>query len=263
LHDNSGKTKGLHAETSLLRGAKMRNKLLRYSHLTVKCLLLFSGIFFLWICLFSFTTGPYSLYHFLGTGNSAWKFTPQEIIILGGSPMPGESALIRGYYARKLAEEYPDARIIISQLAEKNQKLSETGAWQLSQEIARGKNDSLRFGFLITARSTREEALLLKKAFPGIRGTNCLLITSPEHMYRAVATFKRAGYKSVGGEATFGWAGTADYRLDENKLGGRNIGIGAGNNLQLRYQFWNHLRYQLLCYREILALFWYRLRGWA
>jgi uncharacterized SAM-binding protein YcdF (DUF218 family) len=253
----------LHAETTLLSGAKMRNKLLHHSHLIVKRLLILSGIFLVWTFLFAFTTGPFYWYHYFGTGNSDYDFKPEVVIILGGTPMPSESALIRCYYARELARKNPDAQIIISQLKDANQTLTSTAAWKMRDEISRGEKDTFNFAFLTDGHSTREEVMLLKKRFPGIGGKNCVVVSSPEHMLRAVAAFRRAGYRHVGGEPTFGWAGNADYRYKDRKLGGRQLPLEIGNNVQMRYQFWNHLRYQLLCYREFIAFFWYRLRGWA
>lgn len=263
LFDIACKTKALHAETYLLSGAKMLYKVLHYGHKVVKSLTWIAGIFFLSCCLFAFTTGPFYLYHFLGTGNSVFLFRPQAIVLMGGTPMPSESALIRCYTVRELHKKFPEATIYISQLKEEKQTMGQTSAYAMSEEIRRGFADSIDFRFITDAHSTREEALNIKRITKGIRKARVVLVTSPEHMYRAVAAFRRAGYKSVGGVATFGWAGNADFRYRDRSLGGRDLPLGVGENLQLRYQFWNHLRYQLLCYREILALWWYRFRGWA
>ena len=42
----------------------------------------------------------------------------------------------------------------------------------------------------------------------------------------------------------------------------RPQGIPAGQSIAAgRYQFWNHLKYQVVCYREYAALTWYWLSG--
>ena len=37
---------------------------------------------------------------------------------------------------------------------------------------------------------------------------------------------------------------------------------GMTDELQYRYQFWNHLKYQVICWREYLAISYYKVRGW-
>jgi uncharacterized SAM-binding protein YcdF (DUF218 family) len=246
----------------LLRSG-MGRSLMQRIRFILRSFLIGAGLFFIAVCIFALTTGPFYLYHWLGTGNSEYHFRPEAIIVLGGSPIPGEQALIRAYYARKMGERFSQAKIYIAQLSEEKEKLYHSAAWQLGRELTAYGIDSLRLHYLLSARSTREEALQFAAVFPELRMRNCVLITSPEHMMRAIESFRKAGFNHVGGEPTFSWAGTADYRYKDRKMGGRNIPVEAGHNLQLRYQFWNHLRYQLLCYRELIAFGWYRLRGWV
>jgi len=241
----------------------MRELLISLRTWLLKWIIIPAGIFFVSASLFALTTGPFYLYHYFGTANSDYDFEPQYIVQLGSTPMPSEQALIRCYYTRKLAQLNPDARVIISQLREAGQQMDQTDAWKMKEEISRDFSSAFTYGLLTDAHSTREEALLLRKKFAGIRGRKVVLVTSPEHMLRAIATFRRAGFQQVGGEAAFSWAGNADFRYREHRQGGRMVAPEMGNNLQLRYQFWNHLRYELLCTREFLAFFWYRLKGWA
>lgn len=221
------------------------------------------GVFFTVICLLSLSTAPFYMYHWLGASNSDYHYEPQSILLLGGTAMPSESALIRIYYVREKAKKWKSATIYIAQLTEENQKLSVTDARKMGEELIANGIDSSRLHYLLSARSTREEALNFLLQFPELKNSRCVLVTSPENMRRAILTFKEAGFQTVGGIPTFSWSGTADFRYKDNLLGGRDLPFDAGNNLQLRYQFWNHLRYQLLCYREYIALLWYKLRGWA
>ncbi len=83
-------------------------------------------------------------------------------------------------------------------------------------------------------------------------------------MRRSILCFKKAGYKYLGGEPTFNVSGPSNLLYSDKNLGGRNIPLPeVGESIQLRYQFWNHLRYQVLCYRELVALVWYKIRGWS
>ena len=54
----------------------------------------------------------------------------------------------------------------------------------------------------------------------------------------------------------------ADFSFNDEKLGGNKAIPNIGNNIQLRYQFWNHLGYQIRVYREYLAIAFYKLKGW-
>ena len=93
--------------------------------------------------------------------------------------------------------------------------------------------------------------------------TPVLLITSPEHMRRAVLCFRKAGFEKVNGLPAFENALEADLKFDDDKLGGNNTLIpDVGESIKARYQLWNHLKYEILIAREIVALGYYRLRGW-
>ncbi len=109
-------------------------------------LLKFSGGLFIAICLFAFTTGPFYLYHYLGTSNSGFQFRPDAIIQLGGTPLPSETALIRCYYVRNIAQHFPRTTLYVAQLSEKNEKHKQTSAWKMSREIMQSSAiDSSRF----------------------------------------------------------------------------------------------------------------------
>lgn len=241
----------------------MKEKVKQLVRSAVKYIVLPAGVFFILACLLAFTTAPFYLYHYFGTVNAAFHFEPQVIIQLGSTAMPSEQALIRCYYTRELARKYPSATLILSQLKAEDEPVEGSDAAKMKAEIQRGMPDSLPVYLLTDAHSTREEVLLIHRRFAGIRGKNIVLVTSPEHMMRAVAAFRRDGFRHVGGMPTFSAAGIADFRYREKSMGGRTITPEAGSSLQLRYQFWNHLRYEILCIREFLAFFWYRLKGWA
>lgn len=90
-----------------------------------------------------------------------------------------------------------------------------------------------------------------------------LVISSPEHLKRSVLCFRKTGFKHVSGIAAFETAIESNLFFSEKKLGGRKIpGTDVGTNLQVRYQFWTHLRYEVIVIREYSALAYYKMKGW-
>jgi uncharacterized SAM-binding protein YcdF (DUF218 family) len=82
------------------------------------------------------------------------------------------------------------------------------------------------------------------------------IVTSPEHMYRSVATFRKAGFKSVGGMASF------EEAVSEKLLIGKHNKEFKTERLNLRYNMWNYLKYEITVVREYFAIAYYKLRGW-
>jgi hypothetical protein len=81
-------------------------------------------------------------------------------------------------------------------------------------------------------------------------------------MKRAVLAFRKCGYTNVSGLPTFEYSLDADLTFRDSDLKGNKIAPPIGNNLQVRYQFWNHLKYEILVIREYFGLGYYKLRGW-
>lgn len=224
-------------------------------------LLLTAGAIFLVICILAFTTLPFRMYYGLGTATAGFNFIPERIIVLGGSGMPSEANLIRCFTAAKLAARYPKSRITIALTKDSSEKLYGSAAWMMKQELVLRGVDSVRIDLETTGRSTYEQALQLyaakDKYIP-----RTVIVTSPEHMYRSLLTFRKAGFRQIGGQAAFEKALDAELRHRRRAdLTDRNTPPGITDELQFRYQFWNHLKYQVVCYREYAALTWYWLSG--
>jgi len=94
------------------------------------------------------------------------------------------------------------------------------------------------------------------------RRSSILIVTSPEHLYRSVKTFKKAGFSRVDGLPAFEQAIESDISFNAGKLGGRKLMPDIGENITLRYQFWSQMNYEFLVIREWLALTYYWLMGW-
>jgi hypothetical protein len=89
-----------------------------------------------------------------------------------------------------------------------------------------------------------------------------LLVTSPEHMYRAIKVFKTAGMINTSGNSAFEMALESDLGYNMQKLGGNKLLLDLGDKTQFRYQFWNHFKYQIIIYREYFAISYYKIKGW-
>lgn len=228
----------------------------------LRALLLISGILFLVILILSFTTLPYWGYYWLGTSQSKISGKPDYIIFLGGGGMPSESSLMRAFFVHRAAVESPESKIVISIPGDPTDSLS-TARMVATELISKGIAAE-RILYEQTATNTRSEAIQLQ-IFNQEKLTNkdILLVTSPEHMRRSVLVFKKAGFSKVSALPTFENAIEANLFFDDDKLGGDKVLVpDIGDNTSVRYQFWNHLKYEILIAREMAALGYYKLRGW-
>jgi len=220
------------------------------------------GILFLVFLILSFTSLPYWGYYWLGTSKSQIAKKPDYIILLGGGGMPSESSLMRIFFVHRAAVESPESRIVISIPGDPTDSLS-TARMVAAELISKGIAPT-RLLYEQTATNTRSEAIQLQY-FNKEKLTDkaILLVTSPEHTRRAVLVFKKAGFTNVSALPTFENAIEANLFFDDKKLGGtKTLVPDIGGNTEVRYQFWNHLKYEILIVRELTALGYYKLRGW-
>lgn len=225
----------------------------------IRRFLMLSGFLFLLFLMLSFTTLPYWGYHWLGTSRSELKWKPEVIILLGGSGMPSESNLIRSWFASVASHQWPGCPVLVAMPGD-TADLKGTPAKMRNELVLRGVDAGL-IKFAFHGTNTRSQALeCLRICKPE---TSVILITSPEHMRRAVLTFRRAGFEKVNALPAFENAAEADFTYSDQDLGGRQHMVpGLGKQTQIRYQFWNHLKYEILVVRECAALAYYRLKGW-
>lgn len=214
------------------------------------------GFFSFILIIFSFTRIPFDFHRWLGTSDSEYSFPPECIVFLGGSGMPSESNLIRLYYTSDLAQEFPKAKIIIVH------PLDSEVIQLMRQELILQQVDSARIEIESKGTSTREQAMIMVEDFPDLLSKNIVLVTSPENMRRSVKTFRKAGFKSVGGEPAFESAMFVDLSYDNAKVGRKKYAPDVSSNLALRYNFWNYLKLEITCLRELTALAYYKLNGW-
>jgi uncharacterized SAM-binding protein YcdF (DUF218 family) len=117
--------------------------------------------------------------------------------------------------------------------------------------------DSSRISYESIGFNTHSQAENLAKTFASERDKSLLLVTSPEHMCRAILTFEKVGFSSVGGLPTF------EEPIDEKRLkSSKKLGTKQVQNLALRYNVWSYLIYEIKVLREFAALSYYWLLGW-
>jgi len=220
------------------------------------------GFIFFTLLILSFTTCPYWGYYWLGTSKSEIKGTPDYIVLLGGGGMPSESNLMRAFYTYRAASGAPESKIIIS--VPGNPADSSSTPRLVAEELILKGIDPNRILYEEMGTNTRSEALhLVRFNDESLTQKPILLVTSPEHMRRAVLTFRKAGFAHVNALPAFENEVEADLFFEDDQLGGNKLLVpDIGEHTSVRYQFWNHLKYEILIAREIAALTYYKLRGW-
>ncbi len=236
--------------------AKIKNI---YFFKTLRNLFVVAGILFAIFIALAFTTLPFWGFHWLGTSKSGIKETPKTIVLLGGSGMPSESNLIRSWYAAQAARGFPGAKLIIAMPGDLSDSLSTPALMKKELEL-RGVKPG-RISFENKGTNTRAQAInctgLIKMQQP------VLLVSSPEHMRRTVLCFEKAGFENVNALPAFENAPEADLTFKDDELGGNTLlAPDVGQSISVRYQIWNHLKYEIMIARELSALTYYKLRGW-
>jgi len=228
----------------------------------LKILFFLASFFLILLILLAFTPVPFHAFYNLGTSQASILKKPDYIILLGGSGMPSENNLIRLYYATRLAEYCPESRIIIALPGDTANPESSVNLMR-REMILRGC-DSSRISLEPTGKNTRAQAIQIRKMTDtNPSSTYYVVVTSPEHLYRAVLTLRKSGLYLVGGVPAFENPNESEIRFDDLALGGKNKFLPKiGDNLTVRYNFWTQLHYEIMVIREYLAIAWYGIKGW-
>ena len=175
----------------------------------------------------------------------ALELPPATIVVLGGGGIPSESGLIRSYYGAEAARAHPGARVIVSLPTDADPETSSVGRMR-DELVLRGvPTDSILMEY--RGRNTYQQAVAVRKMLD-TRSTEepLLIVTSPSHARRSVLCFEKAGFRDVG-------CLTADNTFHE-------ADIGAGG--AVRYNVWATLTRLVEYTRELVAMAYYRFRGW-
>ena len=212
------------------------------------------GIFFFVMLVLSFTDIPYYAYHGLGMLNSELDGKPDLIVIPGGAGMPSPDGLIRTYYGAGVANQFPEAQIIIAHPYNRGNDSLQQLEMMANELILKGV-DSLRIRFEPNGFNTWSQAVNIGKMMGADKNDlSIVIVTSPEHVYRAVKTYEKAGFRDVFSMASF------EKPISEDKLGSKDKMKGV--NLSVRYNMWSYLHYELLVIKEYMAIVYYKMKGW-
>lgn len=212
------------------------------------------GVFAFILLILSFTDVPYIAYHALGTVNSELKEKPDVIVIPGGSGMPCADGLIRTYYGAVAANRFTETRIIIA--LPYNSGLDSLYQLRLmARELIVKGIDSSRIIFEPLGFNTWSQAVNIGELLEVDKNDlSILIVTAPEHVYRAVKTYEKAGFSRVFSMAAF------EKPINEDKLGSKDKMKGV--NLSFRYNMWSYLNYELLVIKEYTAIVYYKFKAW-
>ena len=229
-----------------------QHSLLRHIKL---CVCLLGMMFFLMLCL-AFTNLPYHCYHQLGTYRNNVTDELSHIVLLGAGGVPGKDALLRIYYTAAAAAVHKKAKIIIAVPAPADTNSSANVALQYVEELILRGIKKKNICFEPKGMNTHYQAKNIASWLDN--SSSLLLITSPEHMFRAIKSFRKAGFTTVFGYSTF------EQEIQPALLKKKKTGTlpSIENSLSLRYNFWTQLQYEVLVLREYLALLYYWMRGW-
>lgn len=212
------------------------------------------GIVALVMLVLAFTDLPYLAYHQLGTSCKPLTRNPDVIVVFGASGMPSPDGLMRTYYAAEAATRYPEAWVTVAHpygTDTTDTEQLEMMAFELTLHgVERG-----RILFEPHGHNTRTQSIQINKMFGNNSDINMLVVTSPEHMYRAIRSLKKAGLKNVGGLPSF------EKPITEKRLFGRKQEEKTVT-YPFRYNVWSYLKYELLVLREYCAIAYYKLNGW-
>lgn len=230
----------------------MKNKIF----FLLKYVLLIHGIVFSILILLSLTDIPYYAYHYLGTTDAELNQKPDVIILLGGSGMPSPDGLIRTYYTAEAANKFPNSKIIIALPSNVNDSLHQLKL--MAKELMIKGVDSLRIVFEPNGYNTHSQAMNIASMYDHYKlKPSILVVSSPEHIYRSVKTFRKVGFHNVGGMPCFERPPDEEKIKDKEKS--RDVRV---KNISLRYNIWSYLQYEILVLREYCAILYYKSKNW-
>src|SRR5690554_2434667 len=217
----------------------IKNKISKAIRLYVKLMAILSTIF----VIIAFTDIPYNAYHSLSLQNQKLRTKADVIILMGGDGMPSPNSLMRVYFTSKAAKENKSAKIVIAMPLNE-----EDSTYQLDlmvSELCKNGIDSSRVLFEYKGYNTRSQALEIYKMFNS--NQKLIIVSSPEHMFRAVKTFEKVGFSSVGSFPTF------EIPSDEKMLKSKKKDVAEEVEIQdltLRYNVWSYMQYEIRVLRE-------------
>lgn len=218
-----------------------------------------AGLVLLLVVALCFTPFPWRAYAWLARDTQSLTGEPDVLVMLGGGGIPSESGLMRSYALAEQARRHPNALVAVAM-----PDTNDLSCIRMKEELVMRGISPDRIIWEDQGRNTREQALRLHTMlYADGMEPNTLLVTSPNHMKRALLTFRKAGFHAITGRSEFGEALTADLHYTRQELGGTAAALpDIGQSYTLRYSFWNNLHYQFRVLHELAGLAYYRVMGW-
>lgn len=222
----------------------------------IKRTVVLSGVLGLLALVLAFTSLPFHVHRWLALAGGELLGPADHIIVLGGSAMPSGGELMRVYKAAELGHASAASMIWLVHTGD-------TATLCAMQEELRLRGiPACRVQRVIGGGNTREQALNMWDRMGQERTGSLALVSVPEHMYRALATFRKVGFSRIQGAPALEQALFVPLSYAHRGIGGRAMMPDVSNNLSLRYDLWNNLKLELTCLREIFALGYYKMNGW-
>ncbi len=225
---------------------------------TIKWIILGLGSVFLVMIVLSFTSLPFWAIHHLATANSAIEGTPDYIVVMGAGAMPGAGGLMRCHFAVQAATAWPRAKILITMPATPGAFLG-SEPYKMYEEIVRFGIGRNRFVFETRGTDTHTQACAIHEILKNETHKNLLIVSSPAHIYRCILSFEKCGFVHVDGLPAFQASLADDLLLSEKEM---EEGSSLARNISLRYNVWAYFKLQVDFAREVLALTYYKVKGY-
>jgi uncharacterized SAM-binding protein YcdF (DUF218 family) len=226
-----------------------------------RILLITSGILFLMVIILAFTSLPFWARYNLGKSEAFVPQNTKTILVMGGGGFPSESVLMRLWYTSELAQKFPQSKVIIATPGDTLDPKSTI--CQMENELIRSGIFTDRIIIECEGLNTRDQALRAYKLFEnGSFNEPLVIVSSPEHIFRTVLSFEKAGFKKVSGTPAMEAMLETDLKLKNKKLGGNENIPDVGNSISIRYKFWDYLKYEIIVAREYAAIAYYKVKGW-
>ena len=219
------------------------------------------GILFLILLILALTSAPFWARYRLGKSVACVPENTRTIVLMGAGGFPSESVLMRLWYTNYLTGKFPDATVVIATPGDTLKPQSTI--MQMRKTLIGWGIDSTRISYEPVGLNTRFQALeIYKMLMLKVVSEPVVIVTSPEHCYRTVRSFEKAGFSKVSGQPASEAMLETDLRLNSDILGGNTMVPDVGNSISLRYKFWDYLKYEISVIREYIAIAYYWLRGW-
>ena len=188
---------------------------------------------------------PRPLVRWLAAEDLKLKERPDYVVVLGGAGMPSSSGLIRTYYGAVYSGGHSGTIYVVC--LPTDGPIEQSGVARMRDEMVLRGIPRERVLLEAEGRDTRAEAVNVQRLLGRDALSRPLLIVSqPSHLRRAYLCFREVGFTQIGCLA----ATSVDVDAD------------MGRGLWWRYGFWDNMAGEVETARELLALVYYRLKGW-